>query len=150
MRKRRIIKVAIALIVIGSAAAYILYQAVQSSWAYYYSVDEFVETALSPASQSCDRLPPACDNRTIRLAGCVKRDSIAADRSERLLFFELAGQRSSISVTYQGPIPANFAADKEVVVEGRLNAQGLFEAVRIMTRCESKYRTKLPQKSPEP
>ena len=149
MTSRKTIKVAIALVVIGSAAAYLLYKAVQSSWAYYYPVDQFLETALVPASEAAGQLPTAFDNRTIRLAGRVKPDSIISDQSARRLDFELAGEKNFVPVRYHGPIPANFAADKEVVVEGRLNSQGLFEATQILTRCESKYKVKLQQQVPE-
>lgn len=140
MTSRKTIKVAIALVVIGSAAAYLLYKAVQSSWAYYYPVDQLVETALAPGGESADRL--VFTNRTIRLAGRVKPGSITPSDSAAGLDFELAGQRNSIRVTYHGPIPANFAADKELVVEGKLNSQGLFDAGKILTRCESKYKAR--------
>jgi len=53
------------------------------------------------------------------------------------------GQNKSVAVRFVGMAPRNFSADKDVVVEGRISADGTFEAKKILTRCESKYRVKL-------
>ena len=44
---------------------------------------------------------------------------------------------------YTGVEPDNFVEDREVVVEGRLEPTGVFQADTLMTRCESKYQTKV-------
>jgi len=59
------------------------------------------------------------------------------------LDFELAGQKNSMPVRFYGVVPKNFIAGKEVVVEGKLNDYGVFEASKILTRCKSKYKVKL-------
>jgi len=135
MNTRSKIKIIIALIVIGSAVGYLLYEAAQSSWVYYYSVDEFVASRPSAATQADDR-------RIIRLAGQVKTDSIVTNTEKMQLDFELAGRKNSVSVRFYGAVPRNFAADKEVVVEGKVEPGGLFEASKILTRCESKYKAR--------
>jgi len=137
MNRTRLTKAIIAVIVIGSAAGYLLYEAVQSSWVYYYSVDEFVEGWM----QSGDSARKADNSRIIRLAGRVS--GIVTDNQKRQLDFQLAGQKSSVPVRFYGPVPKNFAVGKEVVVEGKAAADGLFLAERILTRCESKYKVRL-------
>lgn len=144
MNPGKIKKVIIGIVVIGSAAAYLLYLAAESSWAYYYSVDEFVESPFYRASQNGKRLASrGNDNHIMRLAGRVKNGTIMRNEEKMQLDFELAGRKNSVPVRFYGVVPKNFAADKEVVVEGRPQNNGVFKADKILTRCESKYKVKL-------
>jgi len=137
-------KVIIAVIVIGAASAYLLYQTGESSWVYYYTVDEFVESESGKSPQGSDtQAPQTIRNGVIRLAGRVKAGSIVSKPEKMQLDFELIGQNKSVTVRFSGVAPKNFAADRDVVVEGRISADGTFEAKKILTRCESKYRVKL-------
>jgi len=140
----KITKVIIGLIVIGSAGGYFLYETIGSSWAYYYSVDEFVESPFGRGGQSSDLgTSKTDDNRIIRLAGWVKPGSVVRNAEKMQLDFELAGQNSSVPVRFYGVMPKNFTADKEVVVEGKVSSNGVFQADKILTRCESKYKVRL-------
>ena len=141
MKTAKITKAVIGTFVIGSAAAYLLYQAVVSSWVYYYPVDEFVSSAQGRTAQNHNAALK--QNRTIRLAGRVKPDTITINAEKMQLDFELTGRYSSLPVRYHRVVPRNFEADKEVVVEGRLSADGVFQVDKILTRCEAKYRVKL-------
>lgn len=148
MSARRIAKVIIAVVVLGTATTYLLLQAVNSSWAYYYSVDEFVDSKLYTQLQSSQQAYDNTNNRIIRLAGWVKVGSIERSQETTTLDFELTGQKSSVSVTYTGPVPNNFQAGREVVVEGTLSSNRIFKADKILTRCESKYKVKLQSHLP--
>ena len=144
MNTRRITKVIIASVVIGSAVGYLLYEVIDSSWVYYYSVDEFVDSQPVKTSQKASsQAPKTADNRIIRLAGWVKKDSILRDTEKMQVDFELAGQKNAIPVRFYGIVPNNFAADREVLVEGKAGTDGVFTASRILTRCESKYKARL-------
>lgn len=148
MNSRKITKVIIGTVVIGSAIAYFLYEATESSWAYYYSVDEFVESQLVETLQNGNAgTPKTDDNRIIRLAGLVKPGTIVRNAEKMQLDFELAGQKSSVPVRFYGVMPKNFTTDKEVVVEGKASDNRVFQANKILTRCESKYKVKLNEKS---
>jgi len=124
-------KVIVGIVLIGSALSYLVYNAMQSSWVYYISVDDFV--AKKNLAQ----------NQTIRIAGAVEKQSIARDLQKLQLTFKLKGQNISLPVSYSGTVPDNFAEEREVVVEGRLEANGVFQADKLMTKCESKYKAKL-------
>jgi cytochrome c-type biogenesis protein CcmE len=110
---------------------YFIHQALQSSWAYYYSVDDF----------SANRA--VVKNHSLRLAGRVKQDSIVRDLQKMSLNFTLAGSETELPIQYKGTVPDNFADDIEVVIEGRLDTAGIFQADRLMTKCESKYKAKV-------
>ena len=108
MNTARITKYAIASVVIGSALAYLLYQTVRSSYAYYYSVDEFVQGPhaglLDAGASSSDAGP------VLRLAGTIKQGTLVrntAPSPQRLsrvgdqnmqFDFVLTGQAASIPV----------------------------------------------------
>lgn len=145
VNKRRITKAIIGVVVIGSSTAYLLSLAVESSLAYCYLVDEFVESPFYKVPQDGAPMEDSKtnSNRIIRLAGWVKQGSIVTKVEEMQLDFELAGQKNAIPVRFHGVIPKNFAAGKEVFVEGKVDSNRVFNASRILTRCESKYKVKL-------
>ena len=131
MKAKTVIKVLAGIIVIGGGLGYFVVQAMQSSWSYYYSVDEFAANNDEIA------------NSSFRLAGNVKPGSIERDTEKMLLSFILAGKESELPVNYSKVVPDNFTDDIEVVIEGRLDTSGTFQANNLMTKCESKYEKKL-------
>jgi len=131
MKMKIIMKIVIGVVLIGGAMTFFVFQAMRSSWSYYYSVDEF------SANRS------AVKNHSLRIAGRVKRGSIVRDLEKVSLNFTLAGSQTELPVQYKGPVPDNFAEDREVVVEGRLDTTGVFRADMLMTKCESKYKAKV-------
>jgi len=131
MKTKAIAKIVIGVVVIGGGIGYFMVQAMQSSWAYYYSVDDFSAAGAAVQEQS------------FRLAGRVQAGSVQRDLEHVTLRFTLAGAQARLPVHYQGVTPDNFAEDREVVVEGRLGTDGVFQADALMTRCESKYQAKV-------
>jgi len=131
MKKNVLVKILVGIVVIGGGLGYFVYQAMQSSWSYYYSVDEFSQSESS------------MKDVTFRIAGRVKPDSVARDLQAMTLSFILAGTNSEVPVVYKGTVPDNFTEDIEVVVEGRLDVDGTFQADLLLTRCESKYKAKV-------
>ena len=59
------------------------------------------------------------------------------------LTFILAGSKNEIPVYYEGSVPDNFAENRVVVVEGRLDTTGVFLADTLITKCEWKYKVKV-------
>ena len=131
MKNKTIVKTLIGIIVIGGGIGYFMYQAMQSSWSYYYSVDDFIANNA------------AANSHSIRLAGLVKQGSINRDVEKMDLQFKLSGSDNEIPVQYRGSIPDNFVEEGEVVIEGRLDTSGVFQAEMLMTKCESKYKAKV-------
>ena len=131
MKTKIIVKILVGVIVIGGGIGYFMWQAMQSSWSYYYSVDEFAQQKS------------AVQNHSLRIAGKVKTGSIERNLKEMSLSFILNGSDTSVPINYTGAVPDNFAEDREVVVQGRLDTNGTFQADKLMTRCESKYKAKV-------
>ncbi|MCP4257240.1 MAG: cytochrome c maturation protein CcmE [Planctomycetes bacterium] len=131
MKTKVIFKILIGIIVIGGGLGYFTFQAMQSSWSYYYSVDEFSANISD------------MNNYSFRIAGRVKPGSVNRDLQKMNLTFTLAGAKTEIPVLYVGTVPDNFTEDIEVVVEGRLDENKSFKAKTLMTKCESKYKAKV-------
>ena len=131
MKTKSVVKVLVGIIVIGGGIGYFMYQAMQSSWSYYYSVDEFSANKLDKT------------NHSYRIAGKVKPGSIFRNIEEMKLTFVIAGSDNEFTVNYGKTVPDNFTDDIEVVIEGRLDTDGVFQANTLMTKCESKYKAKV-------
>jgi cytochrome c-type biogenesis protein CcmE len=147
----KITKVIIAVVVIGTAAGYLLYQTIESSWVYYYSVDEFVDSPFyNTVENGGTAASKVNESRVIRLAGQIKNHTIVHSPDNMHLDFELAGQKNSVPVRFYGAMPKNFAHGKQVIVEGKIGAEGVFLATNILTKCESKYKVKSQPATDEP
>ncbi len=145
MSKRKLTKVIISVIVIGSAVGYLLYLSAESSWAYYYSVDEFLDSYAGGTSGGGQPTSGKINHTVVRIAGRVKGGSIRHSMNDMQLDFELAGKKKTLAVRYSGTVPAGFEAGREVLVEGTMQPQATFKADKILTRCESKYKAKLKE-----
>jgi cytochrome c-type biogenesis protein CcmE len=130
IKTKIIVKILAGIFVIGGGLGYFIFQAMQSSWSYYYSVDEF------NASDSAK-------GQSLRIAGKVRPGSVVRDLQAMNLSFTLAGAKSEVPVIYKGTVPDNFTEDIDVVVEGHLDVDGVFKADMLLTRCESKYKAKI-------
>jgi len=133
MQQKWLLKAIIGFLVIGGAMAYFVYTAMQSSYSYYLSVDEFAARG--------DKL----QNHSLRIAGTVEKDSITRDTKNMQIAFTLSGNQVKLPVRYRGVVPENFNPGREVVVEGKLTDDGTFHAKKLMTKCESKYEAKLQE-----
>ncbi len=117
--------IAAGLVIIG-AATFLAYSGMRDGWVYFLPVDEFVSSQARWGER-------------VRLHGRVGEQNLAIDRVGLNAQFDLCGKSSSLHVAYTGVIPEMFDASRDVVVEGRRDAQGVFVADTLMTKCASKY-----------
>lgn len=68
------------------------------------------------------------------VAGSVQRDS-----SGRMVSFDMTDGTATYPVIYRGIIPDTFSDSVEVVVEGRLDSNGTFQATTLLAKCASRY-----------
>lgn len=116
-------------LVIVFAIALIAYQSFDGSLQYYMTVKEFNShrTDLS--------------GKYVKVAGLVVPDSIEKIiGQESLLSFKIAEAEATLPVVYHGLAPDTFKPGISVVVEGPVRqANGTFEAEKLITKCASKY-----------
>jgi cytochrome c-type biogenesis protein CcmE len=94
---------------------------------YYHTIAE-IETLKGSAAA-----------HRIRVGGTVQPGSIhhVTGRTD----FILLGEGKSLLVSYTGsdPLPDSFIDNSQALVEGRLTAEGHFNAEHIQAKCASKY-----------
>jgi cytochrome c-type biogenesis protein CcmE len=125
-------KLTIAAILLAGAVAYLAFAGAREGWVYYVDVDRFVEDG---------RL----QSQRVRLHGEVAKTDFYASAGEMTARFVLLGKQANLPVSYAGTIPDMFDAGVNVVVEGKMNAAGTFEADLLMTKCASKYEPGMPE-----
>jgi cytochrome c-type biogenesis protein CcmE len=82
----------------------------------------------------------SCSARTVRVAGVVVAGSIARDASNQVVRFQISDSKTTaMPVIYSGVVPDIFQAGAQVVVEGKLGSNGVFQAQTLLTKCPSKF-----------
>jgi cytochrome c-type biogenesis protein CcmE len=131
MRRKRVLIPAVAVVV---AMSYLGYVAFSGAAMYYLSVDELLARGASAYGEN------------VRVSGHVLPDSVDKDSATNTLQFVMADKGStsgsSLPVVYSGVIPDAFKDDANVVLEGRLDANGTFEANNLLVKCPSKYQAR--------
>jgi cytochrome c-type biogenesis protein CcmE len=139
--------------VIVLAVATLIYSAVRETSAYFITVEEYAQSADGHAGKQ------------LRLAGRVSDGSVKWDPKTLDLEFliraippkeaarhqEAGGGTAAavvaasddaatmtLPVRYNGILPDMFAADRDVIVEGKVEG-GVFHAKTLLTTCPSKY-----------
>ncbi len=114
-------------IIIILAVSYLGYAGFTNSATYYYTVSEIVRENAS------------IDGANVRVNGQVVSNSIEREDGGLTLSFIVTEGGESLHVFYEGVVPDAFKDDIEVVVEGRLDSEGVFQADKVLTKCPSKY-----------
>lgn len=132
------IKLIVAGIVLAGAVSYLAFAGVKSGWVYMVDVDQFLADEQFRSQR-------------VRIHGTVGAEELVISRAGLTASFRLhgkgpagAGTAKSLAVVYRGNVPELFGADKSVVVEGRCDASGVFQADLLMTKCASKYEPNSP------
>lgn len=125
MQHRRM-KLIIASVAMTVAVGYLAVAGFQEGWMYYVHVDEF----LADDDHHDQR---------VRLYGRVAEVGVESHPGLLTASFDLLGTTQRMAVVYRGLIPDTFKPGCELVLEGRLGDDGVFEADVMMTKCASKY-----------
>ncbi|MEZ6190464.1 MAG: cytochrome c maturation protein CcmE [Phycisphaerales bacterium] len=122
------IKMLVAGLVLLASVGYLAVAGVKSGWVYYMHVDDFVQDTSYQA-------------RRVRLFGLVSKENVDVQPAMLTASFDLHGEKVSLPVHYQGVVPDTFKPGGEVMVEGKLDDAGVFQADTLMTKCASKYQS---------
>jgi cytochrome c-type biogenesis protein CcmE len=126
------IKLVIAGVILTGAFGYLAFAGMQNGWVYFVSVEQFAADAQF-------------HNQRVRVHGKVATAGFDASKSLLTARFNLTGKGGeSVPVVYRGVVPDLFEAGRDVVVEGRRDAAGVFQADVLMTKCASKYEPDSP------
>ncbi len=76
----------------------------------------------------------------VRVSGNVVPGSIVRDGTH--VSFKIADSTGSLPVAYSGVVPDIFGDNIQVVVEGRTDTAGTFQATTLLAKCPSKFQAK--------
>lgn len=140
--------------VIVLAVATLIYSAVRETSAYFLTVEEYAQSADAHAGKQL-RLAGRVSDGTVKwdpktldleflIAPIPAKDAaahLAADGGEAEPVAAVAAADAAVTmlpVRYNGILPDMFAADRDVIVEGKVEG-GVFHAKTLLTTCPSKY-----------
>lgn len=118
-------------LVLAGAIGTLIYSAASTTSVYYMTLDEFMPKRVALTGEG------------VRVAGRVRDGSVEWDARTLDLAFVLGdfeeASALSVPVTYNGLLPDMFGEGRDVIVEGRLDGDGVFRAHTVLTSCPSKY-----------
>ncbi len=82
---------------------------------------------------------PSFKDVGVRMGARVVTGSIERDVGTQTITFEVTDGVKTYPVVYRGIAPDTFDDDADVVVEGRLMADGTFRATTLLAKCGSRY-----------
>ncbi len=89
----------------------------------------------SPSELEAQNIQP---NQTIRLGGLVEDGSID-QQDDGIVAFRVTDFVETVSVTYQGILPALFREGQCTIAEGALQADGSFYAQKVLAKHDENY-----------
>jgi cytochrome c-type biogenesis protein CcmE len=82
---------------------------------------------------------PSLIGTGLKVGARVVAGSVVRDEGGRQVTFEMTDGQATYKVDYRGIIPDTFSDSVDVVVEGRLDADGTFHATTLLAKCASRY-----------
>ena len=114
-------------LVIVGALSYILYGGMQEAMVYFKLPSELT----ADDGNTRDKL--------LRMGWMVVKGSLRTDLKNLAYHFELSDGSASIPIFFKGIPPDLFSEGKGAVVEGRMGADGVFQATTIMAKHAEEY-----------
>lgn len=120
------VKVLVPLILIVASVSWVAFTSLESA-NYFYTVDELKALGAEVKAHN------------LRIKGQIVPGSIRS--KQKPVLFTIEENEATLEVAYVGeePLPDLFQDRAEAVVEGRLRADGVFEAQHLQAKCASKY-----------
>ncbi len=100
------------------------------------AADKNMVTYLTISDVMAD--PAVASDTGVRVTGHVAEGTIQV-RGPREVAFIVEGDGHNLPAVYRGAVPDTFKDGAEVVLEGRMDANGEFQATTLLAKCPSKY-----------
>lgn len=113
-------------LVILAALSYLVVGGMQDAMVYFYTPSE-LKAAERPS------------NKSIKMGGMVVKGSLQKDLANLTYRFDLTDGGATVPVFFKGVPPDLFTEGKGAVVEGRIGADGVFQATMIMAKHAEDY-----------
>jgi cytochrome c-type biogenesis protein CcmE len=124
-RKKRLMAVTLILLGVGVAAALML-----------TAFKENIQFYKSPTEIAAGDFPK---QRTFRAGGMVKTGSIIKATDSLDVKFAVTDYEKDLEIHYSGLLPDLFRDDQGVIVTGKLDEKGVFQAEEILAKHDENY-----------
>jgi len=109
------------------AIVYLIYTGVQSTAAYFLTVDELYAKG------------EAIENRMVRISGKVDGETVDFNSRDLILAFDITSETGErLSVVFNGPRPDQMDHGAEAILEGKYDGE-IFMAQSLLLKCPSRY-----------
>ena len=123
----------VGLVGVAAVVTYLVWTGVSETMVYYLTPAELMAKVADD---------PTFTEVGVKVSGKVIPGTYERVQGELLHRFEvrdLADESVTFWVEYRDALPDTFTEDVEVVLEGRMNAEGTFQANTLLTKCGSRY-----------
>jgi cytochrome c-type biogenesis protein CcmE len=111
-------------------AGYLMASSISQTGVYYLTPTELT------AKMQAD---PGFSNAGVKVGARVVSGSIKRDPGGREYAFQVTDGSHTFPVVYRGIAPDTFTDSVDVVVGGRMGADGTFHATELLAKCASRY-----------
>lgn len=123
----------VGLVGVAAVVTYLIWTGVSETMVYYLTPVELMERVEAD---------PTFHDVGVKVGGQVVPGSYRRVEGELLHVFtvhDLADESATFVVEYRDALPDTFTDEVEVVLEGKLRTDGVFEATTLLTKCGSRY-----------
>lgn len=123
----------VGLVGVAAVVTYLVWTGVSSTMVYYLTPVELVERVEED---------PSFRELGVKISGKVvpgTYERVEGELLHRFTIHDLEDESVRFPVEWRDALPDTFSEEVEVVVEGRLNEDGVFEATTLLTKCGSRY-----------
>ena len=120
-------KFATGIVVVAVSILVLVGVSIQGNMAYYIDVSDYLTKG------------PAAFTGNYRVKGNVVSGTVVKDPGVLGAVFEMSDGSGAMTVRYDQELPDTFVDEAEVVVEGAMGPDGVFEAHTLLAKCPSKY-----------
>ena len=126
--KRRHKRIGIIIVALAglSVATYLVASAFRNNLVFFFS----------PTQVAAKEAPV---NRTFRIGGLVEEGTLKRERDGLTVRFTVTDTAASIPVVYKGILPDLFKEGRGCVAQGRIGADGVFQADEVLAKHDENY-----------
>ena len=114
-------------VIILAALSYLVIGGIQDAMVYFYTPSELKAAERNASAKS------------LKIGGMVVKGSLQKDLANLTYRFDLTDGGATVPVFFKGVPPDLFTEGKGAVVEGRMGADGVFQASMIMAKHAEDY-----------
>lgn len=123
----------VGLVGVAAVVTYLIWTGVSETMVYYMTPVELIERVGED---------PTFHDVGVKVGGMVVPGTYQRVEGELLHVFtvrDMIDESTTFVVEYRDALPDTFTDDVEVVIEGKLRSDGVFEATTLLTKCGSRY-----------